>query len=104
MQHEVDDNAFNDLDSLTGSAGNPRFSSSGTARPNRAARRRQHPIPGATIGDGVRQGLASQASTLAWFSPTHFSAAASGSMPSSEMYLATTFWSSLVHLNALTSL
>jgi hypothetical protein len=45
----------------------------------------------------------SQALTLAGLASTHFLAAASGSILFSAMYLATRFWSSLVHLKFLTS-
>src|SRR5680860_1777459 len=45
-----------------------------------------------------------QASTLSGFSSTDFWAASSGSIPSSAMYLATTFWSALVQLKFCTRL
>jgi hypothetical protein len=45
----------------------------------------------------------SQASTLSGFAPIHFSAAASGDMPSAVMYFATRFWSLSDQLNFLIS-
>lgn len=61
-------------------------------------------------GDGVARGGAAgagadyltQASTLPWFAFTHFSAAASGVILSTAMYLATRFWSSFVQLKFFT--
>ena len=49
------------------------------------------------------QPAGSHASTLSGFSSTHWAAASSGDMPSSEIYFATVFWSSLVHSKFWTS-
>jgi hypothetical protein len=71
-------------------------------------------VPGATrdrgwrparrlFRSGLGQPLGSQALTLSLLAVTHFFAAASGLILSWAMYLATSFWSSLVHLKFLTN-